>query len=46
MAEQYPVNRHYLVHDLDTAIPMAPRFATGNSEPGPYCVVEVWRHEP
>ena len=34
-----------LVDDLDTAIPMARDFATGNCKPGPYCVVEVWRHD-
>ncbi len=46
MAEEYPVNRYCLVDDLDTAIPMARDFATGNCEPGPYCVVDVWRREP
>ena len=46
MAEEYPVNRYCLVGDLDIAIPMARDFATGNCEPGAYCVVEVWRHEP
>ncbi len=46
MAEEYPVNRYCLVDDLDTAVPMARHFATGNCEPGPYCVVEVWRREP
>ena len=45
MAKEYPVNRYCLVDDLDTAIPMARDFATGNCEPGPYCVVEVWRRE-
>ncbi len=45
MAAEYPVNRYCLVDDLDTAIPMARDFATGNCEPGPYCVVEVWRHD-
>ena len=28
------------------AVPMARHFATGNCEPGAYCVVEVWRREP
>ena len=46
MAEEYPVNRYCLVDDLDTAIPMARNFATGNCEPGAYCVVEVWRRDP
>ena len=46
MAEEYPVNRYCLVDDLDTAVPMACHFATGNCEPGAYCVVEVWRREP
>ena len=41
MAEEYPVNRYCLVEDLDTALAMAREFATGNCEPGPYCVVEV-----
>ena len=45
MAAEYPVNRCCLVEDLDTAIPMARDFATGNCEPGAYCVVEVWRRE-
>ena len=43
MAEEYPVNRYCLVDDLDTAVAMARDFATGNCEPGPYYVVEVWR---
>ena len=46
MAAEYPVNRYCLVDELDTAIPMARDFATGNCEPGAYCVVEVWRREP
>ena len=46
MAAEYPVNRYCLVDGLDTAVPMARHFATGNCEPGPYCVVEVWRREP
>ena len=46
MAEEYLVNRYCLVDDLDTAIPMAREFATGNCEPAPYCVIEVWREEP
>ena len=45
MSEEYPVNRYCLVDDLDTAISMARDFATGNCEPGAYCVVEVWRQE-
>lgn len=46
MAEEYPVNRYCLLDDLHTAVPMARDFAAGNCEPGPYCVVEVWRREP
>ena len=46
MAEEYPVNRYCLVDDLDTARAMARDFATGNCEPGPYCIVEVWTQEP
>ena len=46
MAAEYPVNRYCLVDELDIAIPMARDFATGNCEPGAYCVVEVWRHDP
>ena len=46
MAAEYAVNRYCLVDGLDTAVPMARHFATGNCEPGPYCVVEVWRREP
>ena len=42
MAAAYPVNRSCLVDDLETAVTMARDFATGNCEPGPYCVVEVW----
>ena len=36
-------NRYCLVDDLDTAVAMARDFADGNCEPGPHCVVEVWR---
>ncbi len=46
MAEEYPANRYCLVDHLDTALAMARDFATGNCEPGPYCVVEVWTQEP
>ena len=46
MAAEYAVNRYCLVDGLDTAVPMARHFATGNCEPGAYCVVEVWRREP
>ena len=46
MAEEYPVNRFCLVDDLDTALAMVHDFATGNCEPGPYCVVEVWMQGP
>ena len=46
MAEEYAVNRYCLVDDLDTALAMARDFATGNCEPGPYCVVEVWTQAP
>ena len=46
MAEEYPVNRYCLVDDPDTALAMARDFATGNCEPGPYCVVEVWMQKP
>ena len=46
MAEEYAVNRYCLVDDLDTALTMARDFATGNCEPGPYCVVEVWTQGP
>ena len=46
MAEKYPVNRYCLVDDLDTALTMAREFATGNCEPGPYCVVEVQTQGP
>ena len=46
MAEEYPVNRYCLVDDLDTALAMARDFASGNCEPGPYCVVEVWAQGP
>jgi hypothetical protein len=46
MAEEYPVNRYCLVDDPDTALAMARDFASGNCEPGPYCVVEVWAQGP
>ena len=46
MAQEYPVNRHCLVDDLVTAQAMARDFATGNCEPGSYCVVEVWTQGP
>lgn len=42
MAQEYSANRYCLVDDLDTAVTMARDFATGNYEPGPYSVVEVW----
>ena len=42
MAREYPVNRYCLADGIDTAVTMARAFATGNCEPGPYCVVEVW----
>jgi hypothetical protein len=42
MAEGQPVNRYCLVDDLESAVAMARDFTAGNSEPGPYCVVEVW----
>ena len=44
MAEEYPVNRYLPGRRIwIPAIAMARDFATGNCEPGPYCVVEVWR---
>lgn len=43
MAPEYPVNKHCLVDNLDTAVTMARTFARGNCEPGPYCVIEVWK---
>jgi hypothetical protein len=43
MAKLYPVNEHCLVDSLDAAISMARDFAVGQCEPGPYCVVEVWK---
>ena len=46
MAAEYPVNRHCLVDNLDAAIALARDFAADHCEPGPYCVVEVWRREP
>ena len=46
MAEEHPVNRYCLIDDPDTALAMARDFATGNCEPGPYCVVEVWTQGP
>lgn len=43
MAEKYNVNKYCLVDDVDDAIQMALAFSTGQCEPGPYCVVEVWK---
>ncbi len=45
LASAYPVNRHCLVNDIDTAIAMAQDFTVGKCEPGPYYVVEVLRQE-
>ena len=45
MAHEYPVNRYCLAEDQATAVAMARDFAAGDCEPGPYCVVEIWRQE-
>jgi hypothetical protein len=42
MAEEQPVNLYCLVDDLESTVALARDFAAGDSEPGPYCVVEVW----
>jgi hypothetical protein len=40
------INRHCLVSDETSAIALARSFSVTQPEPGPYCVVEVWRHQP
>lgn len=37
------LNRYCLVSDEQAAIQLARRFSIDQPEPGPYCVVEVWR---
>jgi hypothetical protein len=44
MAEQIAVNRHCLIDDPATALQHAAEFEAVGCEPGPYFVVEVWRH--
>lgn len=43
MAEHVAVTRQCLVEDLDVAFRLAAEFEAGGCEPGPYCVLEVWR---
>ena len=43
MAEHVAVNRQCLVEDAAAAFRLAAEFEAGGCEPGPYCVVEVWR---
>jgi len=43
MAREHPVNRHCLIEDAATAFRLAGEFESGSGEPGPYCVIEVWR---
>jgi len=43
MAREHPVNRYCLLDDPATAFRLAGEFEGGGGEPGPYCVVEVWR---
>jgi hypothetical protein len=38
-----PVNRHCLVASEEAALKLARTFSITKPEPGPYCVVEVWR---
>lgn len=40
------LNRYCLVDDPRTATELARRFSIQQPEPGPYCVVEVWREAP
>jgi hypothetical protein len=44
MAEQIAVNRHCLIDDPAIAFQHAAEFEAAGCEPGPYFVVEVWRH--
>ena len=37
------INQYCLVNDEHAAIALARRFSITKPEPGPYCVVEVWR---
>ncbi len=43
MADEVEVNRHCLLTDEQTAFRMTRQFEESKCEPGPYCVVEVWR---
>lgn len=40
-----PLNRYCLVDTEDEGIELARSFCISKPEPGPYCVVEVWRDE-
>lgn len=40
------INRHCLVGDEQAALTLARRLSIAKPEPGPYCVVEVWRGTP
>lgn len=41
-----PVNRYCLLSSEQDAFDLARRFSISEPEPGPYCVVEVWRECP
>ena len=41
LAQEWPVNRHCLLADLDTAVEAAERFSIDQPEPGVYYVAEV-----
>ena len=43
MAQAVATNRHCLLGALDAALSAAKSFSLGACEPGPYCVIEVWR---
>lgn len=44
LASEFPVNRWCLVDVVDTAFKMPALFEKEQCEPGPYYVLEVWRH--
>jgi hypothetical protein len=43
LAREHAVNRHCLIEDAAGALRLAGEIERRGGEPGPYCVVEVWR---
>ena len=46
MAKNVAVNRHCLLANAAVAFQLAAEFEAGGCEPGPYCIIEVWRQRP